>query len=433
MYKIQKLTVVGGGSTYTPELLSGFIEHREKLAVDRISLFDINRERLETVGGLVSRMLQRAELDTRLELTQNRTGALEGADFIVSQIRVGLMPARILDERIPFSHGVLGQETVGAGGLFNAFRTIPVSLEIAREAARYAPDAWYLNFTNPSGIITEALLNHSELKRVAGLCNVPINAQRAVAELLNVPSQKVWLDWIGLNHLGWIRGIYVDGRDRLPEVIERLSQQLSDEASERFPFESRLLHDLGLLPTYYLRYYYATQNAISEVQKAGKTRGEVVLDIERDLLGRYADPNQVIKPEELKQRGGAYYSEAAIRLILSLLSDRRDVQILITRNNGAIQGLPDHVSVEVPSIVGAHGISPLSCGKPPAQVKHLLESVKASESLAVEAGVSGSRRKAVMALVANPLVPGFELAERLTDELLEAHRRYLPQFFSSEE
>lgn len=428
MYKINKLVVIGGGSTYTPELLDGFIQYRAELSVDQISLYDIHRERLDVVGGLAQRMFRRAGLPTKLDLTQDRQAAIAGADFIVSQMRVGLMPARILDERIPLSHNVLGQETVGAGGLFNALRTIPESLRIAQDVARLAPNAWFLNFTNPAGIITEALIKYSDLTRVVGLCNVPINSQRCVANLLGVSEKKVWLDWLGLNHLGWIRGIYVDGRDRLPEVLDQLMHEPPAEAVERFPFGANLLSDLGLLPSYYLRYYYDTPQVLAEIQRLGRTRGEIVIEIENSMLTRYCDPGLDTKPVELSQRGGALYSEAAFRLILSLLSDRRDVQILILRNNGAIADLPDEVAVEVPAIVGAHGVTPLTTGQPPAQVKHLLETVKTSESLAVEAAVTGSRKKALYALLANPLVPSYDLAQEIRDELLDAHRNYLPQF-----
>jgi 6-phospho-beta-glucosidase len=426
--RISKLTILGGGSTYTPELLSGFIDHQDDLGVDRISLYDIHAERLNITGNLAQRMINRAGLDARLEVTEDLDRALDGTEFVVSQIRVGWMAARILDECIPLAHGVLGQETVGAGGIFNALRTIPVTLQFAETIRRLAPKAWFLNFTNPSGIVTEALIKHSGLERIVGLCNVPINSQRAVADLLGVQPEQIWLDWIGLNHLGWIRQIQVAGVDYLEKTLAILSQNPSEEAYNRFPFEASLLSTLGLLPTYYLRYYYKTPQVIADIQNSGKTRAEIVADIEKDLLERYQDPNLVIKPEELRQRGGSLYSEAALRLIYSLITDRRDIQILITKNNGAIAGLPDDAAVEVPAVVGAHGVIPLTCGAAPVKVRHLLESVKTSDILTVEAGISGSRPKAIQALWSNPLVPSYEIAEKLVDELIAAHRAYLPKF-----
>jgi 6-phospho-beta-glucosidase len=338
------------------------------------------------------------------------------------------MAARILDERIPLRHNVLGQETVGAGGIFNALRSIPVTLRFAQTVARLAPNAWFLNFTNPSGIVTEALIKHSGLTRVVGLCNVPINSQNAIAEMLDVQVDQVWLDWLGLNHLGWIQRIVVAGRDRLPDVLDSLAEDPSQAAHERFPFNSSLLSTLRLLPSSYLRYYYETPEIIASMRKQEKTRGELVAEIEQSLLQKYRDPELTVKPDELRQRGGARYSEAALRLMLSLLNDRRDVQILIVKNDGAISGLPDDVAVEVTAVVGAQGVTPLVQGAPPAQVRDLLEAVKASDILTVDAATSGSQKTAVQAMWANPLVP-FELAETLTDELLEAHRRYLPQFY----
>lgn len=430
MIHIEKFTVIGGGSTYTPELLDGFITHQDQLRAASISLYDIHPERLAILGGFARRMFRHAGLETRIELHDRLESAVEGASFVLSQIRVGWMAARILDEKIPLKHGVLGQETVGAGGLANALRTIPVSLQIAREVERRAPQAWFLNFTNPSGIITEALIQHSGLHRVVGLCNVPINSQIALADLLGVAESDLWMDWIGLNHLGWIRDVSVGGLSRMAEVLERLSNPAGEENRERFPFPPVLFEALQMIPTYYLHYYYNTPQAIEEMRAAGRTRGEVVAEIEQKLLTQYGDASLEVKPPELSQRGGALYSEAAFRLIYSLLADRRDVQIIITRNGNAIPGLPEDAAVEVPCVVGAHGVTPLTSEEPPLSILPLLEGVKASESLCVEAAVSGSRREVIQAMLVNPLVPDFARAERLTDELLAAHREYLPQFFN---
>ncbi len=423
---IDKLTYIGGGSTYTPEFVDGFIQHEEEVELKEIALFDIHEERLKVVGGMVQRMLQHAELDTKVTLTLRRAEALEGAQLIVSAIRVGGMEARIQDEKIPLKYGVLGQETTGPGGTLKAWRTIPVALDIARDVARYAPGSWYLNFTNPSGIITEALLKHTDLK-VVGLCNVPINMQMGMALLLGVEPQDVFLEWLGLNHVNWIRRVYARGEDATP----RLMAMLDDLAQHpEFPrFDPEMVRALGVLPTYYLQYYYDHPRKLAEARAAPRTRGEVVREVEEELLAKYADPNQVVKPLELSQRGGALYSEAALRVILSLLFDRRDVQILVTRNGSSLPDLPPDSAVEVPCVVGAHGVTPLSMGPLPETIRALCQQAKAWESWTVRAGVSGDRREALVAMLTNPLVPSFEVAKGLVDEMLEASRAYLPQFF----
>jgi 6-phospho-beta-glucosidase len=423
MAKIEKVAVIGGGSSYTPEFADGFIQHQSEIEVGEIALHDIVEERLETVGGMVQRMIYHAEMDTRVTKTLRREEAIEGANFVVSQLRVGWMQARILDEKIPLKHGVLGQETTGPGGTFKAWRTIPVTLAIARDMEKYAPDAWYLNFTNPSGIITETLLKHTNLKAV-GLCNNPITVQYMFAAALGVAPERLFLEWVGLNHVNWVRRVWKDREDVTPKLLEIVSQ-----FAEELPTDPALIEALGVIPTYYLRYYYKHPEMLKKAMEAPKTRGEVVLEVERALMEKYADPNQVVKPPELSQRGGALYSEAAIRLILSLMLDRRDVQIVVTRNNGSITDLPDDASVEVPCVVGAHGVTPLQMGALPASIRALCRQAKEWESWTVEAGVTGDRRAALMALMTNPLVPSFAVAKAIMDEMMEAHKQYLPQFF----
>ncbi len=424
MTTITKIAVIGGGSTYTPEFVDGFIQHRDEVQVEEIALHDIDEERLRVVGGLVKRMVRHAGLETRITRTTDRRAALEGAAFVISQIRVGGMAARIRDEKIPLKYGVVGQETTGPGGTLKAWRTIPVTLEIARDVERYAPDAWYINFANPSGIVTETLLKHTAVRAV-GLCNNPINFTRLIAGLFGVPDEAVFLEWVGLNHVNWIRRAYVQGRDVTPELIERVVRG----EMPAYPFDGELVEALGVLPTWYLQYYYYPDRKVAEMQAAGKTRGEAVAEVEGDLFRKYADPNLVVKPPELSLRGGAFYSEAAVRLILSLVLDRRDVQIVDVRNGGAIPDLPADGSVEVPCVVGAHGITPLRMGPLPETVRPLCQTVKAWETWTVEAGVTGSRRAALLAMVTNPLVPSADVARRLLEEMLEANRAYLPQFF----
>jgi 6-phospho-beta-glucosidase len=423
MAKIEKIAIIGGGSSYTPEFIEGFITHENEIQVGEIALFDIDEERLNIVGGMVQRQVHHAELDTRITLTLSRPQAVEGAHFVVSQMRVGQMPARIRDEKIPLKHGVIGQETTGPGGTLKAWRTIPVTLDVARDIEKYAPGAWSLNFTNPSGIITEAILKHTNLK-VVGLCNNPINIRRMIAEAMSVRDEQVYLEWIGLNHVNWVRRIFVDGQD----ITERIFGNF-DKLEDELHFPVELVRMLGVLPTFYLQYYYDHPRKLAEAKAAPKSRGEVVQEVEKALFEKYKDPNQMVKPPELSQRGGALYSEAAMQLMLSLLLDRRDVQIVVTRNNGAISDLADDASVEVPCVIGAHGVTPLNMGRLPETIRALCQQAKAWESWTVEAGVTGSRQAALMAMTVNPLVPSFEVARALLDEMLEANRDYLPQFF----
>ncbi|HEX9616350.1 MAG TPA: 6-phospho-beta-glucosidase [Anaerolineales bacterium] len=427
---LEKLTVIGGGSSYTPELIDGFIQHEDKVQVGEIVLYDIDADRLKIVGGMAQRMLHYAEIDTKLTLSTNRPGAIEGAQFVLSSIRVGQMAARIRDEKIPLKYGVVGQETTGPGGTLKAWRTIPVTLEIARDMARYAPEAWYVNFTNPSGIITEAILKHTGLKAV-GLCNNPINIQAGMADAFGVEPEDVFLEWIGLNHVNWIRRVYVRGVDVTADLMERLEDL--GQFHELPYFDPELVRTLGVFPTYYLQYYYDHPKKLAEARAAGKTRGEVVWEVEKELLEKYADPNQVVKPPELSQRGGARYSEAAVNLILSLMLDRRDIQIVVARNGTSLPDLPPDASVEVPCVIGAHGITPLSMGALPETIRPLCQQAKAWESATVKAGVTGSRRDARLAMLLNPLVPSFEAATALVDEMLESNRAYLPQFFPKDE
>jgi len=425
---IEKITVIGGGSSYTPELIDGFIQHEKNLKVGEIALFDIDEERLKVVGGMADRMVKYAEMDTRVTLHLKRQPAIEGARFVLSSMRVGQMPARILDEKIPLRYNVIGQETTGPGGTLKAWRTIPVTLEIAKDMEKYAPYAWYINFTNPSGIITEALIKHTALN-VVGLCNNPINTIAAMAEAFHVKPEDIFLEWMGMNHVNWVRKVYVKGQDVTPMLFEHLEEMMQIEEMPKS--DPELIRTLGVLPTYYLQYYYYQPDRVREARESGKTRGEAVHEVELELLKKYADPKVLTKPEELSKRGGARYSEAAVNLIMSLMLDRRDVQIVVSRNGNSIADFPEDVSVEVPCVVGAHGVTPLVMGHFPESIRALAIQAKAWESAVVKAGVSGSRRDAVLAMLQNPLVPDYPTAVQLTNEMLEAHKAYLPQFFKT--
>jgi 6-phospho-beta-glucosidase len=425
---IEKITVIGGGSSYTPELIDGFIQHENELKVGEIALFDIDEERLEIVGGMAQRQVRYAEMDTKVTLNTNRPKAVDGAKFVLSSMRVGHMAARILDEKIPLKYDVIGQETTGPGGTFKAFRTIPVTLEIAKDMEKYAPDAWYINFTNPSGIMTEAILKHTNLN-VVGLCNNPINTIAAMAEAFHVEPKDVFLEWMGMNHVNWVRKVYIKGEDVTQKIFDNLEEMSKIEEMPKF--DPELVRTLGVLPTYYLQYYYFQPDKVKEVKQSGKTRGETVFEVEQDLLKQFADPNVLVKPPELMLRGGARYSEAAVNLIMSLMLDRRDVQIVNARNGNSIADFPEDVSVEVPCVVGAHGVTPLVMGHFPESIRSLAIRAKAWESAVVKAAVSGSRRDAVLAMLQNPLVPDYPTAVKLVDEMLEANKQYLPQFFKN--
>jgi len=416
------ICVIGGGSTYTPELIEGFIEREERLSVARITLMDIDPQRLEVVGGLAKRMLKAAGSEIELRLSGERAEALENADFALTQIRVGGGQARIRDERIPLKYGVVGQETTGPGGFANALRTIPVMLGIAADITRVAPGAWLINFTNPASIITEAVSKYTDVG-VIGLCNGPIGARREIAAELGVEPEQVRLDYVGLNHLSWIRGIYLNGRDVTDEVLEGAIAHQGKSS-----FAPELLKMLWMLPSYYLDYYYNTDRVVTEMKAAGKTRGEVVLEVESGLLEMYQDEALVTKPRQLEQRGGAHYSQAAVALIHALAADTGDVQIVNTANRGAIPDLPAAGVVEVPCVINGRGAHPLLTDPLPACIRGLVQAVKAYEELTVKAGAEGDEQAALQALTVHPLVPSFAVAKQLWQEIKEANAKELPQF-----
>lgn len=417
-----KVAVVGAGSTYTPELVEGFARRVERFPVDQLALLDVDRERLDVVGGLARRMLERAGYAGGLVLTQDSTEALEGADHVIVQLRVGGQAARLLDETIPPSFGCIGQETTGPGGFAKALRTLPVVLELAeRVAALAAPGVWILDFTNPTGIVTQALLDAGF--RAIGLCNVAINLQRRTAERLGIEPHRVQLEHVGLNHLSWERAVLVDGVDVLPGLLDDHAEALADEVG--LPVE--LLRTLRALPSYYLRYFYLTGEVLAE-QAEGRTRAEDVMAIERDLLELYRDPGLAEKPALLEQRGGAYYSEAAAQLAASLAAGTGDVQVVNVRNGGAIPNLAADDVVEVAARIDRDGAHPLPVEPLPPHMVGLVQHVKAYERLAIEAAASGDRSVALLALLANPLVPDYPAAAGLLEAILVADRDHLPRF-----
>jgi 6-phospho-beta-glucosidase len=416
-----KVAVIGGGSTYTPELVDGLVARRERLPIDELVLHDVNAERLDIVGGLARRMLTRTEWSGRLECTGETERAIDGADFVLIQLRIGGQQARLVDETLPLRFGTIGQETTGAGGLAKALRTVPVVLQLAElTRQRAAPGAWIVDFTNPVGIVTQALVDEGH--RAIGLCNVAISLQRRLARLIDVDPDRLRLDHVGLNHLSWITGVHEDGRDRLPELLGDHVESISAELR----LAPDLIRSLGAVPSYYLRYYYAFDEVLAE-QRAGHSRADEVIDLERRLLEMYADPTLDRKPDLLDDRGGAWYSEAAARLLASLHDGAGDVQVVDVRNDGAAPDLaPDDV-VEVPSRIDRDGARPLPQAPMPDAMRELVTTVKRFERLAIRASASGARDDIRLALQAHPLIGGrIGDVEPLLDALLEANRAYLP-------
>ena len=420
-----KVAVVGGGSTYTPELVEGFVTRGDRLTVDELVLLDVDAERLEVVGGLAGRMLRRVGWSGSLVLTADRHRALEGADFVIVQLRVGGQAARLQDETIPLGFGCIGQETTGPGGFAKALHTVPVVLDLAEEIAeRGAPGVWFVDFTNPTGLVTQALLDHGH--RALGLCNVAIGFQRRFARVFGVEPERVQLEHVGLNHLTWERKIFVDGVDRMPEVLT----DALDEVSEETDLPAELIRSLGAIPSYYLHYYYLTSRVLAE-QRGGTTRAEEVMKIEAGLMELYRDPALDTKPALLEERGGAFYSDAAAALVASLHAGTGDVQVVNVRNDGAIPGLADDAVVEVSARVDRDGSHPIAVDPLTPDMAGLVEHVKAYERLTIEAAITGDRATALRALMTNPLVGDYEVAAPLLDALLAANAERLPRFSPS--
>src|SRR4051812_14868977 len=409
-----KLAVVGAGSTYTPELafeLAG----DDAPGITTVSLHDIARDRLAVVGGFVERILRHRGSSVVVEQTTNLDDALRGAAFVITQVRVGGQAARYLDETIPLKFDCVGQETTGAGGFAMALRAVPVMTEIAERMLAVAPDSWLINFANPAGLVAEAILRTGA--RAVGLCNLPLTYERGLQSAFGAGTT---LDYFGLNHLSWVRAVVdPDGNDRLPEVLGSFPEQGD--------FPRDLVQTIGLLPCYYLRYYYLTSAVLAE-QKSQQTRAEEVMEIERATLAKYADHALVERPSELSQRGGAWYNTAAVNFIRAVAGDSGQRQVLNVRNNGTLRGLPDDATVEVPCTVSAAGAVPLPVAPPPEHASGLMEVVKAYERLTIDAALSGSRRTAMQALLAHPLVRDHDIAAPLLDELLTAHADHLPRF-----
>lgn len=426
-----KIVTIGGGSSYTPELVEGFINRYDTLPIKELCLVDIpeGKEKLETVGALAQRMVKKAGLPMKVTLSYDRREALKGADFVTTQMRIGRLPARILDERIPISHGMIGQETNGAGGMFKAFRTIPVILDIVKDIQEICPDAWLINFTNPAGMVTEAIYRYTDFKRAIGLCNVPVNMVSGFAKMLNAKEEDVTMEIQGVNHFIFATDVFVNGVSRFDELLDRYANLKEEDTIQMknfvsLPYSPSFIKGLKAIPCPYHNYYFYTK----EQFKTGTVRGEVVSKTEDELFELYGHEELAVKPKQLEMRGGAKYSDAACNLIQSIYNNTGDIQYVDVRNNGAIADLPMDSAVEVACRITADGPKPVATGALKLPISGYVHMMKSFERLVCEAAVTGDRDLAVTALNINPLCPSDALANIVVDELIEAHKEYLPQF-----
>lgn len=431
-----KIVTIGGGSSYTPELVEGFIKSYDELPITELWLVDIEegKEKLEIVGNLAKRMIEKANLPIEVHLTLDREEALKDADFVTTQLRVGLLKARAKDERIPLKYDVIGQETNGPGGMFKALRTIPVMLDICKDIERLCPNAWLINFTNPAGMITEAMLKYTNLEKVVGLCNIPIGIEKGMARLLDVDDSRIKVDFAGLNHMVYGLDVYLDGISVKDQIIEELSNPENSSFVKNIPglgFDESFIRALNLIPCSYHNYYYKKPEIFERIKNGAAekgTRAEVVMQTEKELFELYKNPDLSEKPKQLEQRGGAYYSEVAVRLINSIYNDKHDIQAVNTRNNGALASIPNDSAVEISCIITKDGPKPIAFGDLPVSVRGLVQQIKSFERMTIEAAVEGDYDKAVLALTINPLVQSDTKSRQIVDEMMEAHREYLPQF-----
>lgn len=421
-----KIAIIGSGSTYTPELIEGMLRRKAVLPVTELFLMDIDPRKLTIVGNLCRRMIQAAGMPCRVTLTGDLDEALAGADFVLGQIRVGKLPARVLDEKIPLKYNLIGQETCGIGGFFKALRTIPAMLHIAERMKALCPEAWLINFSNPAGILTEAILNHTDTKML-GLCNVPYNMFKSIRETLHLDDPTI--RYVGLNHLSWITSLEQGGKDYLQEALD---MGLNSEAMKNIPasgFSKELIQLVGAIPSSYLEYYYFKEKKLKLAKENPQTRGEKCLEIEEELLTIYADAELHSKPELLSTRGGANYSEVAISLVDAIYNDKQEVHVVNLLNKGALDFMEDNDAIEINAVIGKNGATPIPVkGFHNRHIIDYMRMVKAYERETVAAAVYGSEASAMRALMMNPLVGDYDAAHACFQEMKEAHQAYLPQF-----
>lgn len=430
-----KIATIGGGSSYTPELIEGFIKRMASLPVKDIYLVDIEagRKKLEIVTDLARRMVQKSCADLQVHATIDRREALKDADFVTTQFRVGNLDARIRDEKIPLRYQKIGQETTGAGGFAKALRSIPVILDICKDMEELCPQAWLINFANPSGILTEAVLNHTAVKAI-GLCNCPINMINDMAEKFACPVEDVFCDFVGINHLIWAKRVLVHGQDVTMEAIHKICSDSAKEIMANIPeihYDPVFLKSLGMVPVSYLKYYYMQPEMLAECIKDAETkgcRGEVIKKVEKELFDLYKNPELDQKPPQLASRGGARYSDAACSLIDSIYNNKKDIQTVNALNCGTNADLPYDAVIERNCVIDADGAHPLHIGHTPLAIRGLLQNVKAYEQLTIEAAIYGDYNKALQALTIHPLVNSASIARSILDDILAESEAYLPQF-----
>ncbi|MGR5065393.1 6-phospho-beta-glucosidase [Photobacterium sp. DNB22_13_2] len=429
-----KLAIIGGGSSYTPELVEGVLKRLDSLPVTEMHFVDIEagREKLEIIEALTRRMVEKSGAKITIRASLDRRVAIKDADFVMTQFRVGGLQARANDERIPLKYDVIGQETTGPGGFAKALRTIPVILDICRDIEELAPNAWMLNFTNPAGLVTEAIHKHTDVKSI-GLCNVPVSMKMMIAEIMKCAPERLSLECAGLNHLVWAHRAWLDGKDITAEVLDKIGDGANFSMSNIFeePWDPDFLKALGAIPCPYHRYFYQTDAMLAEEKEtalSGGTRAEQVQETEAELFELYKNTALDHKPELLEKRGGAYYSDASLNLVDAIYNNLNTIHVINVRNNGTISNLPDDAVIECSAVVGGWGARPLAVGTLSPAVSGLVHQVKAYEQLTIEAAVDGDYDKALMALASNPLVPDITRAKAILDDTLRVNHDYLPNF-----
>lgn len=430
-----KIVTIGGGSSYTPELVEGFIKRHDQLPIRELWLVDVEagKEKLEIVGNLAKRMVEEAGIPMEIHLTLDRRQALKDADFVTTQFRVGQLDARVLDERIPAKYGMLGQETNGAGGVFKALRTIPVIYDIIDDMNELCENAWLINFTNPAGIVSEAVFRYAEFDRFIGVCNVPINLTNHFAKTLDVNPKDLIPYFAGLNHLSYVLNVFHKSKDRLGEIIEHMkSEQANMKNIDPLAWDLEFVEQLGIYPSPYHKYFYYYEEMYNKFIKQyneGTTRAEHVKEIEATLFEKYKDLELKEKPKELEERGGAYYSDVACSVIDSIYNDKKEYHVVNTINDGYITDLPRGCAVEITCRITKHGPIPVYIGKLPNEVKGLVQHMKTFEECLVDAIYEKDLKKAKIALQINPLTRSISNASKAFDELVIAHRQYLDYYF----
>lgn len=428
-----KIIVIGGGSTYTPELVSGFLARTNRLPLKELWLMDIDKERLDIVGGFAQRMVKAKGEPFKVVLSLDQQAAVAGASYVITQLRVGMMHARRGDEYLGKRHGLIGQETTGVGGMAKALRTIPIILDIANDIRETAPGAMLANFTNPAGLVTEALNRHAADVPAVGVCNVGITTKMEILEELEkltgqkIADKRTVLKTLGLNHLTWHYGFTVDGKEMWPQIFPAFVEMTKQEEDPEW--DIRTLESLGMMPNYYLQYFYYTDKKLKAQEKWPPSRAEEVMEIEKDLLREYADPALTEPPADLMKRGGAYYSTLATQLIDSHYNDLGQIHTVNVRNDGAVTDWPEDWVLEMPAKVDKTGIHPLPTDPLPPTCFGLIASVKMYEILTVQAAVYGDKNAAYQALLAHPLGPRANKVQEVLDDMLETNRQWLPQFF----